>query len=161
MQNPLVGNAVLGKVQSYWEAARDGTPDIGALLLIEAGLPGDGDFRDFTTVASVLASTADEATFTNYQRKTLVPVVTVDNVTDQVRLTIDGTSPIPIQWSNAGGAVNNNIGAIVYYYDPTPGASTDATRLFLAAQRVQLPTDGTHFVISIGASGIIVVRPPA
>jgi hypothetical protein len=158
----FVSNPVKGKIQWYFEQARDGAPDIGALLLITAGLQGDAVLADHASVAALLAASNDEATFTNYTRKTLpAAVVTVDTALDRVLMTITGTAPIPIQWSNAGGAVNNVLGKIVYYYDPAPGTSTDATRIPLAGADISATTDGTHLVISVGTLGIALARNPS
>lgn len=162
-----VNNAVRGKIQYYVEQARDTAAGLGALLLISAGLEGETTFSDRATVADILAATNDEATFTNYARKALPnPTVTIDNPNDRVLMGLTGAAPVTIRWDNAGGPiggggiVNNLVGRMVIYYDPTPGTSTDAQLIPLFSPDVAAQTDGTHLVVTIDAEGIARARRP-
>jgi hypothetical protein len=156
-----VCNAAMHKIGWYAEQARDTSANLGALLLISAGLQADATLSDHATVAAALAATNDEATFTNYVRKSLVsPVVTVDNTLDQVRLGLTGAAPVTIQWAAAGGAVNNLLGKACIYYDPTPGSSTDAQLIPLVWPDVAAQTDGTTLVLTLHDDGWCRVRKP-
>lgn len=150
-------NAYKHKIGWYFEQARDTSADIGALLVVSAGNPSDATLVDFTTLTALLAGTADEATFTNYARK-ILPLggtpVTIDNTLERVVL----TAASPITWATAGGALNNTLARIVFYYDPTPGTSTDTTRLPLTAQDIAVTTDGNNLVITLSVDGIALVR---
>lgn len=154
----VVANAYKGKIQTYWEQARDTSSDIGLLLLQSAGLEADGALQDYTTVAALLAASNDEATFTNYARKILAsPTVTIDNTLDQLVLTVTG----PVQWTAAGtsGATGNNtLGKAVFYYDPAPGSSTDTTRLPLVYEDISGTTDGSTMVVSINPAGVMIYK---
>lgn len=154
----VAANAYKGKLQWYWEQARDTAADIIAILLVSAGNPTDGAAQDFTTVTALLASTGDEATFTNYARKTLAnPTVTIDNTGDQVVLAADS----PVQWVNAGaasGGINNALARVCFAYDPAPGSSTDGTRLPLIYNDISATTDGSTLVITLNVAGMLIVK---
>lgn len=160
-----INNAIRGKTQHYVELARDTSAALGAMLLIEAGLQADDALSDHATVAAMLASTNDEATFTNYARLILPnPTVTVDNLNDRVLMGISGAAPVTVRWDSAGGSgggvINNVIKKIVFYYDPTPGSSTDAQLIWLSAHDASAQTDGTHLVFTLGTDGILRARKP-
>lgn len=151
----VASNAYKGKLQWYWEQARDGAPDILCALLVSAGNPSDATIQDYTTVTALLAGAADEATFTNYARKTLAnPTVSIDNTGDQVTFSADS----PISWTTAGGASNNTLARAVFIYDPAPGSSTDTTRLPLFYTDIAATTDGSTLVLTINPSGLFVVK---
>lgn len=155
---PFTANAYKGKLQTYFEQARDTAADLGALLLLASGLPGDDALADYLTVADLLAGTADEASFTNYVRKTLAaPTVTIDNAANRTILSITG-SPPTVQWQNAGGPASQQaIGKIVYYYIPAGGGADNAL-LVLSGTEVVTTTDGTHITVTIGTLGIATVE---
>lgn len=163
-----VANAVKGKVQWYYEQARDGAPDLGALLLITAGLQGNAVLEDYATVAAIKATSNTEANFANYTRKTLpIPTVTVDHSLNRVVLGLAGTPPVTVQWPNAGvpgttlgAGANNLLGKVVWYYDPTPGSSNDAQLIHLGGADISFTTDGTTLVLTLGANGLATVEDP-
>jgi len=151
----VAANAYKGKLQYYWEQAAGGAPDIQVALMQAAGNPADGAVVDYTTLTALWAGTADEATFTNYARKTLTnPAVTIDNTADQV----SASSDVTITWTNAGGAANNTLARAVFFYDPAPGSSTDTTRLPLFYCDIAATTDGTTLVLTVNASGLFVYK---
>jgi hypothetical protein len=157
----VIFNAVKHKVGAYFESARDDpAAELGALLLLVAGLPGEDALQDYATVAELLAGTADEASFVNYTRKTLPPAtVTVDNATNRVVMSAAG-NPLIIQWNNAGqGGAAQVVGAVVFYYAPTSGTA-DAGLVPLSSSAMRFTTDGSHLVITLGANGIAVARNP-
>lgn len=148
-------NAYMHKIGYYWEQARDTAADIYAALLLAAGNPADAAIRDYTTMTALLAGTADEATFTNYARKLITnPTVTIDNTNDQVVLSCDS----PLTWTNAGGALNNTLARVVFFYDPSPGSSTDTTRLPMFYNDLAATTDGTTLLYTVNAAGALVVK---
>jgi hypothetical protein len=148
-------NAYKGKLQYYWEQARDTAADIQVALMLSAGNPSDGAVQDFTTLTALWASTGDEATFTNYARKTVTnPTVSIDNTLDQIVFGADS----PISWTSAGGAVNNTLARAVFFYDPAPGSSTDTTRLPLFFNDIAATTDGTTLMLTINPGGLFVVK---
>lgn len=157
----MIFNPVKHKAGWYFEQARDTAAEIGCLLLLNAGLPGEDALQDYATVAALLAGSADEASFTNYARKILpAATVAIDNALNEVVCSVTG-SPVVIQWNNAGGTgPHQAVGAIVFYYLPTSGAA-DALLVPLAASTMSATTDGTHLVVTLGPNGIARYRNPA
>lgn len=150
-------NAYKGKLQWYWEQARDTAADIGIALIQAAGNPADGLIQDYTTLAALWAGTADEATFANYARRTLAnPSVSVDNALDQVVLSGDG----PISFTNAGTASgsNNSLARALFFYDPAPGSSSESTKIPLLYQDISATTDGTTLVLSVNTAGLHIYK---
>lgn len=157
----FVANVVKDKIGWYYEQARDGVPDIQLMLLQQAGLEGDAQLADYVDVATLLAGTSDEATFTNYAPKTLTPVRTVQNANDRVLL--GGGTPgtiITFTWTLAGGAVNNVLGKVLFVYVPAPGTSTNTQKIPLSGHDVAATTDGTDLVLTLNVDGTIRVRTP-
>jgi hypothetical protein len=157
-----MANPIKGKAQYYFEQARDTAAELGALLLLSAGLQTKDQLQDYATVADMLAASNDEANFANYARKILPTAsVTIDNTGNRVLLGVSGTPPITISWPNAGvvgGTLatgqNNQLGKICYYYDPAPGSSTGATQLIVGYADISATTDGSELVFTLGADGL-------
>lgn len=139
-----------------------GGPRLGALLLVAAGLQSEDVLTDYVTVADVLAASNDEASFAGYARLTLPPpVMVVDNQANRVVWTLSGLAPVLLTWQNAGVAggplaagQNNQLGKVVWFLDPNPAGSSDATRLHLGGAAISFTTDGTTLVLTLGADGL-------
>jgi hypothetical protein len=93
-----------------------GPAQLIAIAVKAAGLEDDETLADYADLQSLLAGTTAECDFTNYSR---LPLTGVN----------DGISNLPgenwyhadaddLEWSHAGGAVNNDIGAIIFVFDP-------------------------------------------
>jgi hypothetical protein len=157
-----MANPIKGKAQWYFEQARDTAAELGALLLLSAGVQTRDQLEDYLTVADMLAASNDEANFANYARKTLPTAsVTIDNVANRVLLGVSGTPPVTISWPNAGvvggtlaAGQNNQVSKICYYYDPTPGSSSGATQIVLGYADISATTDGSELVFTLGADGL-------
>lgn len=150
-----VANGVKLTIGDYWEKARDTSAEIGALLLQADGLEHEGALADYDTVATILAGPSNEATFTNYTRKILPTVAIVrDDIDNSVTLTLAGDPPFFLLWADAGGTTNNHIGRIVYFYDPTPGGTTDAQLIHLASTPMDTQTDGSTIMVTVDDNGI-------
>lgn len=151
-------NVAKGQVAYYFNQAV-GTPDLTMRLLVAAGLQTDDVMADYTNMATLLAASNDEATFTGYAAKTLAtPRVTVDNTLN--RVVLDNTTATTVTWSPAGGAVNNVLGKAVICYVPAPGTSTDAQIVPLLAYDIAATTDGNPLVITINTQGLMIIRNP-
>lgn len=153
-----VCNVAKGKARYYAQlpAANDA---IKALLLVSAGLEADDALEDYTTIQAMLAASNDEATFTNYARKTLAGITdTITNGTN--RWDSDANDLV---WTAAGntataagsGAGNNVLGKLVIYYDPDTTASSDANNIPLAVYDFVASTDGNELDATIAAAGWI------
>jgi hypothetical protein len=164
-----MANPVKGKAQALFEQARDTAAELGAMLLLSAGLQTKDQLQDYVTVADMLAASNDEANFANYARKILPTAsVTVDNTGNRVLLGVSGTPPVTISWPAAGvvggpfaAGQNNQLGKICYYYDPTPGTSTTATLLVIGYADISATTDGSELVFTLGADGLFRYTDPA
>ena len=155
-----IATPVLGSAGYYWQLAQDTAADIGVLLLQAAGLEPEGTLADHATVASILASTNDEAAFPGYTRKTFPdPVQTVDTATNQLVLTSGAAPPIVLTWSAA--PAGSTLGKVILYYDPAPGSSTDAQKIHLWGGSINIVTDGSQPTVTIPPSGIATARNAA
>lgn len=146
-----VFNVALGLWRTYFglPAANDA---LIVVLLKLAGLPTEAALRDFNTLADLLASSADEADFTGYARKTITLGITVtqDNVNERV----DGDIPDQ-EWNPAGGAVNNALGKFVVCYDPDTTSGTDATVIPLTYHNFNTTTDGNPLLARVSVAGLV------
>ena len=153
-------NATKDKLGFFVEEAAGSAGDIQLVLLQAADLQADAVIADHATLAALLAAN-DEATFTNYTRKTLAtPTRTVDNTGDRVLL--GGAAPgtaVQVTWAEAGGAVNNTLGAVVFVYVPA-GAADDTTVLPLMATTISASTDGNDLVLTLHDDGFARVINP-
>lgn len=129
---------------SVGEFIRDSAANFGVLLLKVADT--DDAMKDADTIAALLAGTADEATFTNYVRKTgLTATRTVDDVNNRV----DGDLPDQT-WSSAGGASNDTLtDAVVFHQE----SGSDAGRIPCTNHDFPATTDGTDLSIIFNAAG--------
>lgn len=121
------------------------------VLLVSAGLETHAVLKDYDTLSAILAATNDEATFTNYARRVLtdadITATTVDDTNDDFEV---GVSNWVI--TNAGGAVNNTIGMLLFCYDADTGAGTDANIVPLTMHDLSVTTDGTQLTIAPSAT---------
>lgn len=149
------GDGVFNVALSAWRtylglpAANDA---LVVVLLKAAGLPAEGTLRDFATLADILASSADEADFTNYARKIVTASITItqDNVNDLV----DGDLPDQ-EWNPAGGASNNTLGKILFCYDPDTTGGGDNTIIPLTYHNFTATTDGNPLLARVATAGFV------
>ena len=146
-------NATKDKIGYYVGEAAAGNGAIGLLLLATA--EAEATLADRATLTTLLgAAGTAEATFTGYVRKTLAtPTRTVDNAGDRVLLG-GGTvgTPVSVTWVDAGGAVNNSIVKVVFFYEPE-SSPADTNRLPLMATDITATTDGNDLVLTLHADG--------
>ena len=164
---PFTANHVKGKIQWYYEQARDTAADIELVLLKWTGLEGDDALADYTNLAALLAASNDEADFTgtnggSYVRKTLPsPTVSTDNVGNRNLLggAAVGT-PVLVTWSNAGNTTTHRCGKYLVVFVPAPGTSTDAQRVVLQGHDIDTTPDGNDLVVTSHADGYLRYRVP-
>jgi len=111
-------NIALGKIRYYCElpAAAD------ALILVPVettGLEADASLRDYDDLAALLAGTTNEQV--TIGRKTLSSgvVITVDDTNNWVDIDVPDQT-----WVGSSG---NQVGALIFCYDPDTGVGTDST----------------------------------
>jgi hypothetical protein len=111
--------------------------------LQSTGLQADATLAPYTNLGAILASTNDEATFTNYGR----PILAAASITITVSTGV--TVAIPSQvWSAAGGALNNTLGALLTCYRPT-GSTADSGILPLTKHDFSITTAGGALTATI------------
>lgn len=99
-----------------------GSDNIVVVLLLSSGLQADATLAGYTNLATLLAATSDEATFTNYARIILASGNITITTTTTVTVALTGN----LVWNSAGGAVNNTLGALLTCYRPTSGSADSA-----------------------------------
>ena len=123
------------------------------VLLQLAGLEADDLLNNYDDLAALLAASSDEATFTNYARKTLsdadlVALPAPDDTNN--RRDID----LPDQtWSSAGGATNNSLGKAIVCYDPDSTGGTDAAIIPVSYYDFVATTTGINLVLQFATAG--------
>lgn len=149
--DPFAFNIAKGFHGYYWSlpAANDA---LIAVLLKSAGLEAFETMADYDDLAALLAGTSDEATFTNYTRKTLQnPTSVVDDTSPNNwrKLSADNWT-----YATAGGADNTAVGALVICYDNDTTAGTDANLVPLLGYGYAFTPDATDFTVTVSANGL-------
>lgn len=138
----------LGKIRYYAELP--GTNDALIVVLLQAaGLEADDILNNHDNLADLLAAANDEATFTNYSRKTLASVTAIsDDTANHVDL-----DAADVSYPAAGGATNNTIGKLLICYDPDTTGGTDADIVPMTYYDCVFTTDGTDIAITVNPAG--------
>lgn len=148
----FIFNQALGKVASL--AALPAASDAIVVVLIESsGIDSDATMRDFDTLAAVLATTTNEATFTGYARKSLTTgvTVTVDDASDSTTVDMDDQSWTP-------SANGNALGKLLVCYSGNTGTDTDSDIIpLLAFDFGVTPSSGVAINATVNASGLLTV----
>jgi len=138
----FVFNIAKGRIR---ELVADHPTQIKILLLKVADT--DATMKDTDTITALLATTADEADFTNYgTRQTLANLAaTVDDGTDTVEIDCDD-----VVYTSAGGAANNDIEDAIIFWDPGTG---DGNAVPLVCLDAAFTTNGQNVTLQIHADG--------
>lgn len=144
----FVFNIAKGKT-GYYATLPAANDALIVVLLQSTGIEADATLKDHDDLAALLAGTSDEATFTNYARKSITSVTnTVDDTND--RLDSDFADQT---WTSAGGATNNTIAKLLVCYDPDTTAGTDVDLIPLTAHDFSVTTDGSDLIAQVAAAG--------
>jgi len=142
----FVFNISLGRFVYY--STLPAASDALIVLLLKAA-SADAAQRDFDDLSTQLASTSDEADFTNYARKTVTSVtVTVDDTNERTDVDIADQT-----WTSAGGGTNNTLTDLNIDYDNDTGAGTDANIIPMTQHDFAVTTDGSDLTAQIAAAG--------
>lgn len=144
-----VFNIALGEVKKF--AKLDGGANDALLLILlkSAGLQADATLRDHDDLSALLATTTDEADFTNYARKVISSVtITVDDTNERVDIDIADQT-----YTAAGGATNNTLLKALLCYDPDTTVGTDTTVVPLTFHDFSVTTDGSDLTAQVAAAG--------
>lgn len=142
----VVPNVAKGKAAYYGTLPLTNDALI-AVPIRTASVPTDEQFRDAATLAAILAIGTENTTMT---RKTLAGVTpTVDNATNESRLTATNPTWTAAQMAAGGGAVSK----LVICYDPDTTGGTDADLIPLVALDMVVTPDGNAFEYQFAANG--------
>lgn len=127
-----------------------GGDNIGLILLKATGLQADTALMPYATLADLLAASNDEATFTSYTRKWLTSSdITVSVNTTTHITTVDITDPT---WTGAGGALNNDLGALLTVYRKA-SSDLDSAILPLTKHDWVRSTTGNNMTVTVPSIG--------
>lgn len=136
----------IGRYYAGLPAANDA---LLVILLKSAGLEADDVLNNYDDLAALLASTNDEADFTNYSRKVVNTSVTITPDDTNNRVDVD----MPDQtWASAGGVANNTIGKLIICYRPDTG-SADSAVVPMTYHDFATTTDGLDLTAQINTAG--------
>lgn len=146
-----VFNIAKGRVAEFHERVNNDDPANSALivvLLASSGLEADATLKDYDTLGAILAAANDEATNTNYARKTLVQ-------TDIAAITTNDTddrneSDIADQtWTSVANDGTGAIGKLLICYDPDTTGGADTAIIPLTYHDFTVTPNGGNVVASI------------
>jgi hypothetical protein len=144
-----VANIVKGRAVELYNRVKSNDPANSAIIIIpvDAGATTDATFRDFDTVAAVLAGGFTERTTDGWNRKTLtdadLAALAVDDTNDRHGFTL----PDQTWTAVTAGAVTDLL--IAYDSDTTGG--TDANLVPIGILDFPITPDGSDVVADFGA----------
>jgi hypothetical protein len=149
--DPFVFNIAKGWI-GYYASLPAANDALMVALLKSSGLETFETLADYDSLSLLLAGTSDEATFTNYARKTLGSITSVvDDTSPNNWRTLDAAD---FTYATAGGADNTAVGALVIYYNPdTTAGANDASCIPLFGYGYAFTPDGTDFTVVLNAAG--------
>lgn len=120
------------------------------MLIKNAGLQADATLGTHQFLSTLLAASNDECDATNYTRKVLTDadISIVTNTTTHIT-TVDITDPT---WTGIGGAVNNDLGAILSCYRKV-SSDPDSQILCLSKHDWVRTTSGTNMTVTVPSIG--------
>jgi hypothetical protein len=148
-----VFNIALGRVTELYNRVDSNDPANSALIILilaTAGIETDAVLKDKDDVAALVAGTTNEATNTNYARKTLtdteLTAFAPDDTNDRVDLDIPDQT-----WT--GVAAGDGWNDLVVAYDNDTGAGTDANIVPCTMHDFVVTPDGSDITAEIAAAG--------
>jgi len=147
----FVYNIALGRVVEYAARVEANDPTNSAFIVVAlvAGGVSDATLKDLNALSDVLGTAANEATNTNYARKTLANgalTITVDDTNDRAEVDFADQT-----WSAvAAGDVWTDL--LVCYDSDTTGG-TDANIVPMTQHDFSLTPDGSDVTAQLNAAG--------
>lgn len=143
-------NIAKAKSGGYMDQVGVGNARLIAVLVKAAAIEADATLKRQDTLAAILAGTTDECDFTNYERKTISVVSsTVDDVNDWYM-----ADTADLTWLSAGGATNNDVGAIIFCFDGDITGGSDANLIPLYKMDYTETTTGSDLEVRVNSSGL-------
>ena len=158
----FVFNVAKGRVAEIHERVNNNDPTNAALVVVvlaESGLESDDTLEDYDTLSALLAGASNEATNTNYARKTLtdadISAITVDDTNDRVTATFSNQT-----WTSVGAGDSWRKLLVCYDSDTTGGTDANIVPLtahdLLISGAAVVPT-GANIVVSLPSGGYLQV----
>lgn len=151
----FVFNIAKGRVAEYYNRVKSNDPTNAALivvLLASSGIEADATLIDKDDLAAVVSGTTNEATNTNYARKTLVDsdlnAVAADDTNDRMDLDIADQT-----WNSVANDGTGAIGALLVCYDPDTTGGTDSAIIPLTKHDFSVTPDGSNITAQIATAG--------
>lgn len=123
------------------------------VLLVATGLEADDTLNNYDDLSTLLAAANDEATFTNYARKTLTDADITFPAPDDTNNRIDLDIP-DITWLTAGGGTNNTLAKLLVCFDDDTTSGTDTSVIPWTYHDFSVTTDGTDLTAQIATAGL-------
>lgn len=144
----IIANIAKGRIIQY--ATLPNANDALILIALKSfGLEADATLQDYADVATMLASTNDEATNTGYSRKSITSVtVSVDNTNNWA------TADIADQTWSAVNATGGAWGKLCLAYDNDTTSGTDSNLVPLAYYDFAVTPNGSDITAVINVSGL-------
>jgi hypothetical protein len=151
-----VFNIARGRVVEFYRNVKGNTPANSAfvaVLLKATGLEADDVLNNHDDLGALLAAANDEATFTNYARKTftdveLATVPAPDDTNNRTDLDLPDFT-----WASAGGASNDSLGKLIICYDSDTTLGTDANIIPCTYHDFVYTTSGVDLPAVVSAAG--------
>lgn len=146
-----VFNIAKGRVAEFHERVNNNDPANSALivvLLASSGLEADATLKDYDTLGAILAAANDEATNTNYARKTLsdsdVAAITTNDTDDRNEADIADQT-----WTSVANDGTGAIGKLLICYDSDTTGGADTAIIPLTYHDFIVTPNGGNVVASI------------
>jgi len=151
-----VFNIAKGRGVEFYYRVKNNDPANSALIVVLlqlTGLETDDLLNNYDDLAALLAAANDEATFTNYARKTLTDsdlaaIPAPDDTNNRRDLDLPDQT-----WTSAGGASNNSLGKALVCYDNDTTSGTDANIIPVTFYDFIVTTTGINLVLQFAAAG--------
>jgi mannitol-1-phosphate/altronate dehydrogenase len=145
-----VFNIAKGFVGNYAALGEGANDALIVVLIVASGLEADDTLNNHDNLSVLLASTNDEATFTNYARKVVSASITttVDDTNNRVDIDMPD-----LTWTSAGGGTNNSISKLLVCYDNDTTAGTDTSIVPLTYHDFVVTTDGSDLTAQVATAG--------
>lgn len=149
----FVYDSALGRVNELHNRVDSNDPanSVIVLVLLKASA-SDSSQRVMDDLTEILAGTADEATFTNYARKTItdsgLSLSTVDTTNHRREADLADQT-----WTSAGGASNDTLTDALVCYDSDSTSGTDANIEPLVQLDFSITTNGGDLTIQFNTAG--------
>lgn len=151
----FVFNIAKGRVAELYNRVDTNDPANSALiilLLASTGIEADATLKDVDTITALVSGTTNEATNTNYARKTLtdadLAAFAPDDTNDRVDLDIPDQT-----WTAVANDGTGAISDLVIAYDSDTTGGTDANIVPLTLHDFAVTPDGSDITAQIAAAG--------